>query len=150
MKPYYRPSTANDAEILAPKLRKQDVVEVWASHGLSPLEALVTSYNNSSESHTIIASDGEVIGMFGVVDEGVVGIPWLLASDQLPQVAREFLPESRKWVERINQDYLVLTNYVDVRNTVARRWLRWLGFKFIRVVEEFGYGKKPFYEVVRI
>jgi len=150
MKPYYRLSNATDAEILAPKLRKQDREEVWASHGLTPMAALVTSQTNSSESHTIIAHDGEVIGMFGVVDEGAVGIPWLLASDRLPEVAREFLPESLKWVERINQDYLVLTNYVDVRNTAARRWLKWLGFKFVRIVEEYGYGKKPFYEVVRI
>lgn len=150
MKPYYRPSTAGDAETLAPKLRKQDVEEVWASHGITPIAALVTSQNNSSESHTIIASDGEVIGMFGVVDDGAVGVPWLLTSDRLPEVAREFLPQSREWVERINQDYLVLTNYVDVRNKVAQRWLKWLGFKFVRVVEEYGYEKKPFYEVVRI
>lgn len=150
MKPYYRPFTAGDAEILAPKLRKHDVDEVWASHGLTPLEALVKSQINSSESHTIIASDGEVIGMFGCVDDGAVGIPWLLASDRLPEVAREFLPESRKWVEKINQDYLVLTNYVDVRNTSAKRWLKWLGFRFVRIVEDFGYEKRPFYEVVRI
>ena len=70
--------------------------------------------------------------------------------DRLPEVAREFLPESRKWVEKINQDYLVLTNYVDVRNTAAKRWLRWLGFRFVRIVEDFGYEKRPFYEVVRI
>lgn len=150
MKPYYRPSTAGDAEILAPKLRKQDVEEVWASHGVLPLVALVTSQTNSSESHTIISSDGEVIGMFGVVGDGAVGIPWLLTSDRLPEVAREFLPQSREWVERINQDYSILTNYVDVRNKTAQRWLKWLGFKFVRVVEEYGYEKKPFYEVVRI
>ena len=41
-------------------------------------------------------------------------------------------------------------NYVDARNITSIKWLKHLGFVLIKRVEEFGVGKKPFYEFVRI
>ena len=41
-------------------------------------------------------------------------------------------------------------NYVDERNTTSIRWLKHLGFVLIKRIEDYGVGKKPFYEFVRI
>jgi RimJ/RimL family protein N-acetyltransferase len=152
MKPYYRTSEQEDVYELAPKLRKQDVDEVKASSGYTPEEALIYSFHVSGENNTIIAPDGEIIGMFGVgsTADPYIGVPWLLASPRLPEITREFLPQSLEWVKQKNEQYPVLINYVDCRNTVAIRWLRYLGFTFIKKIEEYGVGKKPFYEFVRI
>jgi hypothetical protein len=152
MKPYYRPSVKEDVYELAPKLRKQDVKEVEASSGYMPEEALLVSFNSEGESNTIIAPDGEVIGMFGVSAtlDPHIGVPWLLASPRLPEVSKEFIPQSLEWVKQKNEEYSLLHNAVDVRNTVAIRWLRYLGFTFIQRIEEYGVGKKPFYHFVRI
>lgn len=152
MTPYYRPAEAGDEVILAPKLRKQDAVEVMASAGLEPLAALKASLLVSEERYSIIASDGTIVGMFGVAPTGDknVGCPWLLGSDRLPEVRKEFLPQSLEWVKGVNKRYPLLINYVDVNNTKAIRWLKYLGFTFISRVEEYGVGRIPFYEFVRI
>lgn len=152
MIPYYRPAAAGDVQIVAPKLRQQDVDEVKASSGLEPLEALQLSCLYSVEVNAIVASDGEVIGLFGVTKtpDFLVGCPWLLASDRLPEIRKDFLPQSLLWVKRINKQFPVLRNYVDQRNTKAIRWLKYLGFTFVDLIEDYGVGKKPFYEFVRI
>lgn len=146
---YYRPSKIEDCLELAPILRKQDVDEVAASHGLNPVTALRLSFKISNECNSII-HEGKVVGMFGYgSDGGTVAVPWLLASDKIKEISREFLPQSKLWVDKVAEDYDVLVNYVDVRNTVAIRWLKFLGFKFIRRIEHFGKAQVPFYEFVR-
>lgn len=152
MTPYYRLACNEDAHILAPKMRKQDVEEVQASSGLEPLEALLFSMQFSDEVYAIIAGDEEVIGLFGVTptEDPIVGCPWLLASDRLPEVSKEFIPQSLEWVNQINKKYPILRNYVDARNRIAIRWLGYLGFTFINLIEDYGKGRIPFYEFVRI
>lgn len=147
---HYRPSVREDAVVLAPNMRDQDALEVWHSHNMSPLEALHFSLDHSVEANTIIANDGEVIGMFGVGEQSdLIAIPWLLASDRLREVAREFLPESEKWVKRVNAQYDLLYNYVYSGNTVSIRWLKWLGFSFIREIENHGHNPTKFIEFAR-
>lgn len=147
---YYRPSIEEDATVLAPKMRKQDTLEVWHSHGLSPLEALTMSLLLSVEANTIIDDDDEVIGMFGVGEATPqVGIPWLLASDKLRDVTKQFLPESEKWVKRMNERYDLLYNYVYAGNTTSIRWLKWMGFSFIREIPDHGVHPTKFIEFAK-
>lgn len=152
MIPHYRPATLDDVHELAPRMRKSDVEEIAASSGVEPAQALFLSLLAGAETHSIIAQDGEVIGMFGVVPstDPLIGIPWMLASDRLPEIKKEFLPQSLEWVKEVNKKFPILLNYVDKRNKKAIRWLRYLGFKFPQLVDEFGVGSKPFYEFVRI
>lgn len=152
MIPYYRPATVDDVYDLAPRLRQADKDEVKASSNLDALGALLISMECSEETNSIIAPDGEVIGMFGVAPtpDPMLGVPWMLASDRLPEVRKEFIPQSLEWVKEINARYPILYNYVAKDNTVAKRWLRYLGFNFTQLVEKFGHGQKPFYEFVRI
>jgi hypothetical protein len=43
----------------------------------------------------------------------------------------------------MGQDYKYLYNYVDVRNEVGNKWLKFLGFNLIDTVK-YGYEKKLF------
>lgn len=146
---YYRPAVIEDCLDLAPRMRKQDMDEVRASHGHSPVEALLSSLNCSEEAFSIIHND-QVIGMFGVAPiVNRLGTPWLLASDELPQVSREFLPESRKWIESLAPRYDVLINYVHHKNTVSKRWLKWLGFNLLNE-RTYGVGNDKFNPFVMV
>ena len=147
---YYRKAYFEDCAVLAPNMRDKDKEEVWHSDGMCPLTALQLSYDCSSEAHTIIADDESIIGMFGVspTDIPTVGTPWLLASDRLPEVAREFVPQSKEWIERIHKDYHLLYNYVYAKNTVSIRWLKWLGFSFVQRLE-YGVNPAPFIEFAK-
>lgn len=148
---FYRASTVNDCEQLAPIMREADAREVMASGGWTPLGALLASLVNAEEANTIIHED-RVIGMFGVgsSEDSDTGIPWLLASEEINEISFQFLRESRHWIRRVQDKYPLLCNYVAAENTVAVQWLRFLGFKFIREIENFMDGGLTFYEFVRI
>jgi len=147
---HYRPSKFEDCREMAPNMRSQDVTEILYSNGLEPYESLSECYRGSQECNTIIHADGSIVGMFGVADCGVFGSPWLLGTDKLIETRREFIPQAREWVERINDTYPLLLNYVHVDNTISKRWLKSLGFEFIQLDKEYGEGKQPFYQFVRI
>ena len=147
---YYRPALKGDIELLHHAIREQDRAEIWHSHGMTPKEGLEFSLDRAVEAHSIISNEEKVIGMFGVGEVTPnIGVPWLLATDELPKVQREFLPESLKWVERVNDRYDLLFNYVYAENKTSIRWLKWLGFSFIRKIDDWGVHPAPFIEFAR-
>ena len=147
---HYRRSVFQDCRDMAPFMREQDAKEVMASNGLNPLRSLQACFKASRECNTIIHEDGYIVGMFGVADCGHFGSPWLLGTDKLIDTRSEFIPQAIKWVEKINNDYPLLLNYVHADNTVSKRWLKSLGFQFIKLIKEHGEGQEPFYQFVRI
>lgn len=147
---HYRPSVLGDCDLIAPYMRTQDVKEIAYSHGLTPLDSLQRCCISSQECNTIVHADGTVVGMFGVCDSGAAASPWLLGTDKLLETKRVMLPVAAKWVEEMNVKYPLLLNYAHVENTVSIKWLKSLGFKFIKLEQEHGVGKQPFYQFVRI
>ena len=99
---------------------------------------------------TIFNPKNKPIGIFGVDDvgNGVGGI-WLLATKDLATIKIAFLKQCREVVKVLNQKYKILWNYVDCRNEVHIKWLKWCGFKFLRKTN-YGVLQKPFYEFIRI
>lgn len=150
MKGHYRPYKEEDIEIIASNMCEADATEIMLSDGMTPLEALRHSCKMSKETFTIVAPNGELLGMFGLsyIDD-YVGSPWMLTTGKLSIIGTQFLRESRRWVTKANNQRSLLLNYVHVENTNAINWLKFLGFKFIREVT-YGVGKAPFYEFVRI
>lgn len=145
----YRNATLEDVVALSLTMRQGDIDEVAASNGISPYEALLLGYEVSDA--TSVFEDGKVVAMYGCAGAGDgIGSPWLLGSDRLAHLKKELLTRPIKWLEEKNKEYPLLVNYVDARNKVAIRWLRFLGFTFIRKIEKYGVGRKPFYEFVRI
>lgn len=92
---FARPSTDSDCRLLAPRLREEDVAEVRAANGFTPLTALTMGWLHSSPCLSIV-HDGLVIGMFGVApsDDPLVGHVWLLASPELPSIKSEFIAQT--------------------------------------------------------
>jgi len=140
------PATAEHAAAMAPRMREADRQEVWATSMSTPLDALERSLARSRRAHAGLA-DGVVVCLFGVAPVtvmGDVGMPWLLGSEELPRYAVPFLRRNRPYVAAMSRDYRVLTNYVDARNALSIRWLRWLGFA-IMSTEPYGALKLPFH-----
>ncbi|MCP4127106.1 MAG: DUF2833 domain-containing protein [Gammaproteobacteria bacterium] len=150
-----RESVRQDAADMAPHLRPEDLAELTASVGpdVTPEEVLTASINYSDDPRTVLV-DGEPIAIFGVVDTGevnpTVGSIWLLGTPVIQEISREFLRQCQKHLDQQGENYEVLTNYVDGRNTVHIRWLQWLGFTIIREEESHGVEQRPFYEFARV
>jgi hypothetical protein len=140
-----------DAEVLALRLRAADLLEIQAALGASPGVVLLRGVEASDPCYAVV--DGpSVLALFGVVpmvgrlDAGSV---WLLASEDFAARSSFIVRWSKSWIARLHERYRVLTNYVDARNEVHLRWLRWCGFVFVRRIEHFGVMGLPFYEVRR-
>ncbi len=145
-----RPSVLEDCYRIAENIREDDRREILAFSGGTPLDAMVQGYGFSDKPRTVLVGDTPV-AMFGSgIVEPRVGAVWLLGTDGIHDISRQFLRESKKWLEELHDNYDLLFNYVDERNTVHIKWLKWLGFKFIYRHEHFGVGKLPFFEFVRI
>jgi hypothetical protein len=141
-----RKTISEDIEFLAPRLRYEDKREVLDSVGLTPYQALTDGFNLSQICLTIVDTKNIPVGMFGVSEDGAI---WLLASPDIKRIRFSFVRESRKVVNLLNYKYKILWNFVDCRNELHLRWLKWCGFKFLRKIN-YGVNQKPFYEFIKL
>lgn len=111
-------------------MRQADREEVLAASGRSPAQALAYSLRKSSVAWTALVN-GRPEVMWGVGDINVlagIGAPWLLGTDEVPRYFIHFLRASVGFRDQLLSRYQTLRNFVDDRNAVSIRWLRWLGF----------------------
>jgi len=149
-----RIAVKTDIPFLADRLRKADREEVKASGGLSPRAALQRGWAHSEIARTIRTDNsGKPVAIYGVVridQELPSGGVWLLGTDDLTSYGMPFARRCGEHIEMLQESYPVLFNYVDARNSLHIRWLKWSGFRFIRRHECFGHEKRPFYEFIRV
>jgi hypothetical protein len=141
-----RKTISKDIDFLAPRLRYEDKREILDATGLNPYSALNECFKLSQISLTIVDTKNIPVGIFGVSYSGAI---WLLATPDINRIRYSFLRESRQVVNLLNQKYKILWNYVDCRNELHLRWLKWCGFKFLRKVN-YGVNQKPFYEFIKL
>ncbi|MBX3502793.1 MAG: hypothetical protein KF889_25390 [Alphaproteobacteria bacterium] len=141
-----RPATDADAVALAPDLREADRLEIEAASGDAPLDALRRSLARSSEAWAATTPEG-IIALWGVGPLSLLGghgAPWLLGSDLVARhafaVARRNRPTVRRWLTM----FPLLSNWVDARNALSVRWLRWIGFTILPPVP-YGVARLPFH-----
>ena len=142
----FRVSIKSDIEYLAPRLRYEDKRELLTSSGNTPYQSLLNGFIASDVCFTITDQENIPVGMFGVTPEGAI---WLLATPEIKRIRFSFLRESRKVVDFLNNQYPKLWNFVDCRNELHLRWLKWCGFKFIRKIN-YGVLQQPFYEFEKL
>ena len=147
-----RKATVADAEVIAPRMRRADVVEVHRSAGFLPLEALVRSLMVSEgRAHTLVFN-GVPSALWGLAVPpelmSNVGVPWLLATDEVTRYPRTVIGLARTVVEGWQDEFATLLQFVDEENTGALRFLRALGFA-IHPPVIYGAARVPFCPVVR-
>jgi len=139
-----RRSRPRDAQYLSTKLRQSDIDEIWASHNITPKEALDKGVNDSIFCCTV--SNGQPIAMFGIVPETILGSKacvWMLASDDLDNIKRKVARDSKYFIRMMLEFYPYLYNHVDDRNKKSIAWLKYCGAK-LKEPETFGVEKKLF------
>jgi len=124
------PSEVDMVAHVARNLRQADLDEAWAFYGRDPREMVMESFHKSHMCWTGLLA-GEPVISFGCVTEDRLesrGVPWLVGTPKLEQVPFTFARLSRPFLRRMKERHICLTNHVDVRNGLAIKWLRWLGF----------------------
>jgi len=148
--PYIKITDVNDVKFLSKNLRKEDIDEIKANSNSNPYHALYTGYKYSHLPLTIMNDENIPVMILGVIPHGKnLGMIWLLSSPEIKNISMPFLRNCRGVLDLFHKSYPVLYNYIDARNTVHVNWLRWLGFNFIKVHQQFGYEKRKFIEFVK-
>jgi len=136
-------TTYADCIELASRLRKSDITEIWSSHHLEPLEALLLGLEYSNEIYSVFF-DNKLVLIFGITLDNNIYCPWMLASNDINEHPVTFYRQSKKIIKDIIQGYEYLENYVDANNTDSIKWLKWLGFTIDKPVP-FGLEQKLFH-----
>lgn len=126
------PARLEHIPAVADAMRPADRDEVWASSLLLPDRALSGSLASSALAWTGTV-DGRPACMFGVAPWPAAGTaaPWLLGTAEVEANATAFLRRNRPYVAQMSATYPLLRNWVDARNRLSIRWLRWLGFTIL-------------------
>lgn len=152
-----RPAGRVYANQLAPHLRASDKIEVFRASGFKPLDALLDSIEVSDEDMCWVATLNKLpVAMFGAnciaEDNGdgeTIGGIWLLASPGIYTNLRDFHRKCVEYKSKMHERYKWLTNFVDEENLPTRKWLvKHMGFRECQRIEEFGFAKTPFIQVV--
>lgn len=149
---YLRPSVSEDVEFLANRLREEDIEEVFASNN-RPFDALSHGLAVSTPCYTLVDRSGVPIGMMGITKGSYTnsGIIWLLGTKGIEDNSMAFLRNSKPVLDQLftNTGYGLLYNYTYVKNELHHKWLRWLGFTFLRTITLPTTGKE-FIEFVKL
>ena len=142
------PAENAHADALAPSLRVEDALELHASHGLLPAQALHMGIRESLLCCAVV-TDSDVLAMFGV-HQMVAGRDihniWMLSGAAVESHPIAFLRLCKLELEALLECWPVLVNAVDARYAKALRWAKWLGFE---VLPPIPYGEKglPFHPI---
>lgn len=151
---YNRASKLKDIVAVSKHMRAADVAEVHAASGREPKEVLLQCFFEGRPCMTICDTNDVPVAMWGVVPvNAMVGGIWLLGTDALVEDGKtrlRFLRQAKSHVDQMQQEYPVLGNCVDARNQVHIKWLRWMGFTFIKEHPNYGAEGRAFLEFVRM
>lgn len=149
MKSYIvRAATVGDALRIAPILRKKDRLEVQAASGKSPGVVLPLAFA-APGADVIYATtrDGAPILIAGITPTAPnVAAIWMLGTNLLEDYAFPFTREALRKVNEWHKTYPLLWNRAWEGNDLHVKWLRFMGFTFLRRFDLRGY---PFIEFAR-
>ena len=137
MADHIHPCTLEAAYYVASNLREEDRREVVEGHGEEPTIAIpLGSLRGFCVYFTV--PDGRIAGLAGIEEDGRI---WMLCTPAILDFPLTFAREAKRFIE--NRTESVLWNYVDKRNTVHIKLLKFLGFEFLEEIS-FGPNQLPF------
>lgn len=126
---HVEPAHISHIKAIADNARQADRDELWASSFSTVEEVLHRGLAHSSHCWTVF--DGKPVAMAGVVPLSLMGgkgVPWMVTTTAIEANPRPFIRLSKQYVGEMRKQYSHLINFVDDRNTLAIRYLQWLGF----------------------
>lgn len=145
----YEVRKANSADVLnlLSNLRPEDARECHAQVGPNFVRVLRAVTENAPHTYSGFYKD-RLLCVFGVMSRHTIlsdeGIAWMLATNNLKDHAVPFARYSVPVVQNMLSEYRELFNFVDARNYLAVRWLKWLGFTVFDAVP-YGLNGEPFH-----
>ena len=138
-----RPATEEAAIEVASNLRPEDRREVVEGHGCDPMVVLPEAVHKGF-CVSFSMPNGKTAGMAGINEDGSI---WMLCTPDIHDYPIAFAREAKRFIDSRKEP--LLHNICDARNVAHVRLLRFLGFKFLRLVT-FGPNNLPFIEFCKL
>ena len=125
-----RPYTQGDLSRVWEDMREDDLREVgeyepiWMEKTLLSMKAKMKTWDTDQGPVAVIGSTP--------TDNPMVGLVWCLASNAAVPRWRFHVREIEGLLQWCAEDYSVLANFKDARNTTQIKWLKKIGFTFIQ------------------
>ena len=122
-----------DVSYILDNLRKEDLEELQALWGENWREETLNNIMNMDFEVLLgKTKKGEVpVVMGGIWEVGRgVGCAWLLSTPEIKNHRHCFLRELRYEIEKSKSKFCLIYNFIYKENFEAKRWLKWLGFRF--------------------
>jgi len=143
-----------DPEYIGMRLRDADLMEMQAVQGTHADPVAALRYGIEISYFPFVATiDGAPACVFGAVPEPHdprFGCVWLMGTDAITKHPKTFLRHSKEYLEKVAEPFSLLWNCVDKRNDVHIRWLKWMGFTFVREIPSMGEQRLPFLEFAKV
>lgn len=135
-----REASREDAQRIAPLLRDKDRQEIETASGLIPEVYLPQAFTLPGEKLIAETASGKPIMIAGVhpTHSSIAATIWLVGTPLLEAYALPSVRMSLRRIERWHRTYPLLWNQALESNDLHVRWLRLLGFSFLRRVEHRG------------
>lgn len=142
-------SCANDVLAMQGIMREADQRECWAVSHETAGEALMKSFTRSELCWTAFDKDKRQVFMFGVANGSLLfnnGYVWLLGTTRMEKTENKIglLKISKPYIKKMLAPYEMIENYVDARNALSIKWLKWCGFT-IEPMRVYGIERKMFH-----
>jgi hypothetical protein len=120
---HIRPSLPGDCWLILNDLRPEEEIEL-AALGVTSEHCIRFGllYGNAYTGFI----NGEPAGIFGIAEYGDVKVPWGVFTRAIDRHPIAFLRASRAWFSQVRAG---TEQVVDVRNVLAVKWFRWMGFE---------------------
>lgn len=152
MRKRWKLASEADVSDVVSRLRSEDIEECRAMWGVSPASFFAMHGYDKQNTYVIFNSAGKAVALAGVSPTTVTGSAqiWMIATNDLLKHQMEFLRYSKPFIDEISAPYSILYNWVDARNEVHIKWLRWCGFIFIDKKPCWGAQGISFYEFLKV
>lgn len=147
----FREYRKGDLQAVWRDLREEDLRE-YAVISFTDVDVIETYIMQFSRGLQTWDSDQGPLAVLGVTPdaEPEAGCIWAVAANKASSRWRFAVRETPTQLDRLGAGFKVLTNFKDTRNVQQIRWLRRLGFIFIRTEPDFAGSGIPFHQFVRI
>lgn len=143
-----RPAIRQDADVIGPKLRDMDRLEVLLTLGPDGPEAVRRCIEQSTHCFAVHSgSPKEPFAVYGVAPYlPGIGTVWLLGTDEFDEHRRELMALTERTLRAFQQEYLTLIVEVAEINTKSIAYLKHFGFVPFPVMDN---PYSPFIHLVR-
>ena len=127
----FHPALPAGVAHIGANLRQADRVELAVTSPSEEPAAIVARSVADSRWAIVAAVDDVPAIVYGVAPSELsphIGHPWMLATDDLLKVRREFARRCRDEIRLMSMRFACLTNQVHRDNALSIRWLQWGGF----------------------